>query len=119
MNTLGWKTSMFDPELFRAALDDGPIGEGSAMQKAEDVMRRVVKACDATMPRKRSTNRLPPMYWWNDTIASFRQECIRTRRMSQRGRKNPTPTSWTQSTRRHGDDSLKPSSAARGSVGTN
>ncbi|CAL1671952.1 unnamed protein product [Lasius platythorax] len=62
MNTLGWRTSMFDPELFRAALDDGLIGEGSAMQKAENVMRRVVKACDVTMPRKRSTNRLPPMY---------------------------------------------------------
>lgn len=69
--TLDWKTSMFDSELFRAALDDGPIGEGSAMQKKEDVMRRVVKACDATMPRKRS-NRLPPMYWWNDTVTSLR-----------------------------------------------
>ncbi|KMQ84101.1 reverse transcriptase, partial [Lasius niger] len=36
---------------------------------------------------KRSTNLLPPVYWWNDTIATLRKECIRARRLSQRGRK--------------------------------
>nr|CAD7568129.1 unnamed protein product [Timema californicum] len=32
------RTSMFDPNLFRAALEDGTIGEGSAMQIVEEVM---------------------------------------------------------------------------------
>nr|CAD7424417.1 unnamed protein product [Timema monikensis] len=47
---------MFDPKLFCAALNDGPIGEGSATQRVEKVMRRVIEGCDVTMPRKRSTN---------------------------------------------------------------
>lgn len=87
-NSLGWKTSMFDPDLFRAAMADGMTeANKNATKKAEEVMRRVSDACNATMSRKRSTNRLPPMYWWNDTIASLRQECIRARRLSQRGQK--------------------------------
>lgn len=81
-NSLGWKTSMFDFDLFRSTLDDRPTRAGDATRKAEEVMRRIAKACDATMPRKSSTNQFPQMYWWNDTIAALRQKCIRARRMA-------------------------------------
>nr|CAD7395502.1 unnamed protein product [Timema cristinae] len=55
------RTSMFDLNLFCAALDDGPIREGSTTQRVEEAMRRVTKGCDATMPRKRSPNQRPPI----------------------------------------------------------
>lgn len=88
-NSTGWKVSTFDPSSFREAFDDRPISGSNATEKANDLMRRITEACDVTMPRKSNANRLPPVYWWNNTIAALRKECIRARRASQRGRKKP------------------------------
>ena len=78
-NARGWKVSMFDPELFRTALATGPMNANNAIEEAEEIMERVVDACDATMPRKSTRNRHPPVYWWNDNIAALRKECIKAR----------------------------------------
>lgn len=86
---IGWKVSSFDPASFKAGLDTDITRDGCAERKSEDMMRRVSEACDATMPRKRGTNHLPPVHWWNDEIAALRKECLATRRASQRGRNRP------------------------------
>lgn len=62
-NAIGWKVNRFDENLFRLAMEGGGIEEVNAIKKIETVMRKVVAACDATMPRKRDTNQHPPMYW--------------------------------------------------------
>ena len=54
---------MFDPELFRTALATGPMNANNAIEEGEEVMERVVDACDATMTRKSTCNRHPPVYW--------------------------------------------------------
>ena len=51
---------MFDPELFRTMLAIEPINANNTSEEAEEVMKRVVDACDATMPRKSTCNRHPP-----------------------------------------------------------
>ena len=78
---------MFDPELFRTTLATGPINAYNATEEADEVMKRVVNACDTTVPRKNTCNRHPPVYWWNNNIAALRKECINARRAKTRARK--------------------------------
>ena len=78
---------MFDPELFRTTLATGSINANNATEEANEVMRRVDNACDATMPRKSTCNRHPPVYWWNNNITALRKECIKARRAKTRARK--------------------------------
>lgn len=90
-NARRWKVSYFNPNVLRVALNDHPASGKNATEKVNDVMRRVIEACDATMPRKKSSNvHSHPVYWWNDNIATLRRECIKTRRLAQRGRKKPS-----------------------------
>ena len=86
-NARGWKVSRFDPELFRTTLATEPINANNAIEEAEEVMKSVVDACDATMLRKSTCNRPPLVYWWNNNIAALRKECIKLRRAKSRSRK--------------------------------
>lgn len=82
----GWKTSTFDEEVFRLAMENDEIKEESLEKKVEEVMRRVAKACDTTMPRRGSKNSYAPVYWWNDEIAALRRESNYARKLAQRSR---------------------------------
>lgn len=81
--------SAFDEVAFKAALNKDPLSDGNAEKKAKDLMKRMMIACDASMPRKRNTNHRSSVHWWNEEISGLRKECLRTRRASQRGRKRP------------------------------
>ena len=78
---------MCDPELFRTTRATGPINANNATEEAEEVMKSVVDACDAAMPRKSTCNRRPSVYWWNNNIAALRKECIKARRAKTHARK--------------------------------
>ena len=90
INAIGWKTSAFDPTLFKLAFDCSAIRGRDAKEKVDDIMGRVAEACDITMPRKCRAHRHLPVYWWNSTIAALRRDCIRARRLSQRSRYKPS-----------------------------
>ena len=62
-NARGWKVRMFDSELYRTTLATGPINANNTTEEAEEVMKSVVNACDATMPRKSTCNRHSSVYW--------------------------------------------------------
>ena len=53
----GWNANKFDVELFQEALDVSPTAANSAQEEADEVMRRVASACDATMARKSTGNK--------------------------------------------------------------
>lgn len=89
VNFRGWNANKFDAELFQVAFNSERITTNSAQEEAEEVMRRVALACDATMMRKRRNNDHPPTYWWNDDTAKCRQESIKARRKATRARKKP------------------------------
>lgn len=76
-NSRGWKTRLFDLEFFLEELNGRRMVANTATRVAEEVMKRVAAACDLIMRRKSPANANPPMYWWNDNIATVRKECIR------------------------------------------
>ncbi|KAH8343750.1 hypothetical protein KR059_007323 [Drosophila kikkawai] len=58
---------------------------GSAEQMAESAMIQLQAACDDCMTAKRAHSRhRDSVYWWNETIAAARTECIKARRRYQR-----------------------------------
>lgn len=61
-----------------------PSGPGSAEAHVDIVTRGIVEGCNAAMPRRSGAHRKAPVYWWNDTIAEARRECLKARRQSQR-----------------------------------
>ncbi|XP_052901358.1 uncharacterized protein LOC128307518 [Anopheles moucheti] len=80
----GWKTELFDVELFAAALNFGDFGE---TLDASGLVAALAQACDATMPRRKAPkNAKSPAYWWNTSIKRHRDECIAVRRKLQRER---------------------------------
>ncbi|XP_029173917.1 uncharacterized protein LOC114942669 [Nylanderia fulva] len=88
-NPVGWRTSTYDPGLFKIALEDRPLLGKSASEKATEITLRLTKACDATMPRRHSNKRFLPVYWWNENISELRIKCVKARRTAQRARKTP------------------------------
>jgi Reverse transcriptase (RNA-dependent DNA polymerase)/Endonuclease-reverse transcriptase len=74
----------FQRENLIGAADDGAGAEELACI-AGDVFRF---ACDASMPRRSAGAKNAPVYWWNDTIAGLRRQCI----------------AWHRRARRHPDD---------------
>lgn len=83
-----WKWAMFDKDLFVEAFCSEVDPLPQSVDELDGVMAR---ACDATMPRSR-VSRFPKraVYWWNETIANLRANCLRARRRAQRAR---SPTS--------------------------
>ncbi|KAJ8936067.1 hypothetical protein NQ318_015603 [Aromia moschata] len=79
----------FDASTLTIALDSDPIISGCAEEQTKDLMKRVTQACDASMPRKHGINQRPSVHWWNDHISALRKECLRKRRISQRGYRRP------------------------------
>ncbi|XP_062542029.1 uncharacterized protein LOC134210019 [Armigeres subalbatus] len=79
-----WKTKAFSKDLFVEALRPDSSTE---IIDAAELTRMMVRACDATMPRKlepRSNRR--PAYWWNDRLTTLRAACLKARRRAQRAR---------------------------------
>ena len=82
-----WKTKAFDKNLFVEALRPD---SGTENVDAAELTRRMVKACDTTMPRKlEPRNRRRPAYWWNEILSTLRAACLRARRRVQRARTEP------------------------------
>ena len=76
----------------KIALNNAPICAGTAEEMTTDLMKRVTQACDASIPRKRGMNQRPSVHWWNDHISALRKECLKKRRISQRGYRQPNST---------------------------
>ena len=83
---VGWTTKNYDKEMFLLALEEMKL-PGTANNKAKLAMEIVTRACHAAMPRKVTSHRRPPVYWWDMDVESARSECHRTRRQEQRARK--------------------------------
>lgn len=77
-----WKLETFDKDLFVEALR---ADSGSAVLNAKGLTDTLVRACDATMPRKLEPSiKRQPVYWWNETLRNLRASCLRARRRAQR-----------------------------------
>ena len=71
---------MFDEDVFCLAIEEGDLRKHSAESKVNEVMRRVTKAYDATMPKRGNGNPHTLAYWWNDAVAKARRKSNRAKR---------------------------------------
>lgn len=77
-----WKTKQFDRELFVEALN----GDSASLDLTpEDLTRTLVRACDATMARRKEPrNQRSSAYWYTAEIGELRAVCFAARRRQQR-----------------------------------
>lgn len=77
---IGWCRKKLDPQKLQKYLDDR-----EPPQNAQDLMETIKGACDAAMPRTRSTqNYRKPQHWWTSEIAELRKAALAARRKYQR-----------------------------------
>lgn len=58
------EASAFDKEVFCLVMENAAAGGDTVEAEAEKVMEYVARAC-ASMPRRKSNNHRPLVYWWN------------------------------------------------------
>lgn len=93
----GWAKEKLDPECFVEVFANYNITDGSVAEMSEQVVASMRAACDASMPRRRRTQRRVENFWWNEEIASLRRQCLAARRKYQRGRLGPDQL-WRRNT---------------------
>ena len=90
-----FNTDKLNPDAFSLMIRNGysemkRIGIGHQM--AEDIastgMRVILRACDASMPRKKLPVKIRAIYWWTEEIAELRRKATRCRRKATRAKKN-------------------------------
>ena len=59
---------------------------GSLKDTVRSARRKVVAACDYSMPRRKRRQARGSMYWWNDQLATLRRECLAARRRFTRSK---------------------------------
>lgn len=75
---VGWKAKDYDKEMFLLTSEEIQV------YGTEHVMDSIIRACNATIPRRVPNSRRPPVYWWDKKINAARSECHRIRRQGQR-----------------------------------
>lgn len=85
----GWASDKLDTGAFAEIFCSQRIVEGEVADMVEQISSALGAACDSSMPVKRSNNRRKENYWWNEHIAVLRKECLKSRRLFQRGRSRP------------------------------
>ncbi|KMQ82638.1 reverse transcrpitase [Lasius niger] len=92
----GTSNRKFDSDFFRAVLiwkGQEPDVEDrmDVEQMASWVGRIMVEACDAAAPRIGPKKPRRQAYWWQDSVALIRRECIRAHRFWQREKRKNRP----------------------------
>lgn len=82
-----WKDKLFDKDMFEEIMNNSVVNNGSAEDMSHDLIRATTAACDASMPRRTSSNRGAPCYWWTEEIKTLRAACLKARRRTQRSRR--------------------------------
>jgi len=77
---------MIDEDMLAYKINSLEIPNWDAESMAADIMKMLVRICDATMPRKIKVQRKLTVYWWNGTLSQLRSDCFRDRRTAQRAR---------------------------------
>lgn len=82
----GWKVKELDMEMLDFMVNNIEAPKTDAVDGAKQLAKYLTKVCDATMPRKGKGNGRPPIFWWNEAIASLRKDCLKLRRKCTRRR---------------------------------
>lgn len=82
----GWNTKKLDMEAAEKACREAefPVVTGSAEKAAIDLVRKLRKICDASMPRRKAAGRRKSAYWWTPEISEARTKAFHLRRYHQK-----------------------------------
>ena len=87
--TVGWKSKLFDEELFILSLEDKIINSQNIYDNIKEVIKTIITACDVAMPRNKIISKFrKSTYWWTKEISELRKKCNKARRQYQRARNN-------------------------------
>ncbi|XP_026471396.1 uncharacterized protein LOC113375676 [Ctenocephalides felis] len=56
-----------------------------AEEHTRELMERITETCDISMTREHGIDQRQSVHWWTEEISSLRKECLKKRRISQRG----------------------------------
>lgn len=82
LSSEGWLVSKLDREKLEHILNEDTGEETNP--SCEDFTSLLRGICEKTMPKRRSNKGRSPVYWWNNTIAELRHDCLRLRRAHTR-----------------------------------
>lgn len=84
----GWCCRKLKEEALLKIIAEEEQSSSEKEMTAEEMVKRTTelirRACDAGMPKKGKANQRAPVYWWNETIADLRRDCLAKRRRTQR-----------------------------------
>lgn len=93
----GWNTSKLNEGNLVYVIENSPensqikANHGTAEELTKQLTNLITKACDASMPRRKSgCDPRKPKYWWTEEISDLRKECLRHRRKLLREKRNNT-----------------------------
>lgn len=87
--TRRWNVAKLDPGTFLADFDGSVRARtgNDANSLVGALMQRIIRACNASMPRVGQHPRKKPVYWWTPEIAELRRACLHNRRRYTRARR--------------------------------
>lgn len=97
--TRKWNTNKLNSAALISEIDRHEARESVNPRTAvEHTMRIITRACDKAMPKIRTVNRgRSSVYWWNDSIAKLRQDCLKQRRKYTRAKRRGAADSERES----------------------
>lgn len=94
---IGWNTNKLDKQKLLAEINKGissldRLTSDSPDRNVAEVLatnttKLIVQACNRAMPRKYSSCKRKPAYWWTNEIALLRSECLAKRRKATRAQR--------------------------------
>ena len=89
-----WNTKRLSKDKLLEHLEDTRLVDefgwagsaGSLEDTVRAVRRKVVGACDHSMPRRGHGRTGDSMYWWNDQLSVLRRKCLTARRRFTRSK---------------------------------
>ena len=98
-----WNTKRLSKDKLREHLEEtmliDELGWAKSAGSLEDTVRvagrKVVAACDHSMPRRGHGRTGDSVYWWNDQLSVMRQNCLAARRSFTSSKGDPLlPEAW-------------------------
>lgn len=90
-----WNTKRLDTVVLISEIDRMEYRRHSEAGSIVDhTMKTIIRACNKAMPKIKTGNReRSAVYWWNDSIAVLRRNCLRQRRRYTRAKRRGTAES--------------------------
>ncbi|VEN56323.1 unnamed protein product, partial [Callosobruchus maculatus] len=76
--TSTWILKLLDKGKFNTALQT--LVQSKSITNADDLVDTLTAACNQSMPRRTTTSRRSPVYWWTQEIGELRRDCLKARR---------------------------------------